>query len=126
MLKRAEFKRTELKRAEKRAGQRAGQLISILAAALLIAAVCLGQGSGKKSFTFHGKVEAVNKSDKSLTVNGEKVDGWMGAMTMDYKVDDPSILDKVKAGDHISATVYEGDYSLHKVQVMAKDSKSKH
>jgi Cu/Ag efflux protein CusF len=51
----------------------------------------------------------------------------MGAMTMDYKVDDPSILDKVKPGDQIMATVYDGDYSLHKVQIMrknARDSKS--
>jgi Cu/Ag efflux protein CusF len=105
------------------------RLISVLAAGWLIAAVCLGQAApAKKEFTFHGKVEAVNKGDKSLTVNGEKVDGWMGAMTMDYKVDDPSVLDKVKAGDQITATVYEGDYSLHKVQVAGKtagDSKPK-
>jgi Cu/Ag efflux protein CusF len=99
------------------------QLISVLAAGWLLAAVCLGQASpAKKALTFHGKVEAVNKSDKSLTVNGEKVDGWMGAMTMDYKVDDPSILDKVKPGDQITATVYEGDYSLHKVQIAGKTS----
>jgi len=105
------------------------RLISVLTAAWVIAALCLGQASpGKKSYTFHGKVEAVNKSDKSLTVNGEKVDGWMGAMTMDYKVDDPSILDKLKPGDQITATVYAGDYSLHKVQVVGKtagDSKPK-
>jgi Cu/Ag efflux protein CusF len=70
----------------------------------------------------------VNKSARSLSVNGEKVEGWMGAMTMDYKVDDPSILDKVKPGDRITATVYDGDYSLHKVQIAGKtagDSKPK-
>ena len=91
--------------------------------------VCLGQPStNAKSYTFHGKVEAVNKDAKDLTVSGERVEGWMDAMTMNYKVDDPSILDKVKPGDQITATVYDGDYSLHKVQVMGKDtgdSKSK-
>jgi Cu/Ag efflux protein CusF len=105
------------------------RLISVLAAGWLIAAVCLGQTPpGKKAYTFHGKVEAVNKSARSLSVNGEKVEGWMGAMTMDYKVDDPSILDKVKPGDRITATVYDGDYSLHKVQIAGKtagDSKPK-
>jgi len=104
-------------------------LISVLAAALLIAAVCLGQAAPvKKEYTFHGKVEAVNKSAKSLSVNGEKVEGWMDAMTMSYKVDDPSIIDKLKPGDQIMATVYDGDYVLHKVQIMGKnagDSKSK-
>lgn len=84
-----------------------------------MAAISFGQApSGKKEFTFHGKVESVDKSSKSLKVNGEKVEGWMGAMTMDYKVDDPSIVDKVKPGDRIMATVYEGDYTLHKVKVM--------
>ena len=103
--------------------------ILLFAAGLLMAVVCLGQaGPGKKEFTFHGKVEAVNKSAKSLTVNGEKVEGWMDAMTMSYKVDDPSIIDKLKPGDQIMATVYDGDYMLHKVQIMGKnagDSKSK-
>ena len=82
----------------------------------------------KKSYTFHGKVEAIDKKAERLTVDGEKVDGWMDAMTMDYRVDDPSILDKVKPGDRISATVYAGDSKLHKVQVVGKtdgDSKSK-
>lgn len=77
---------------------------------------------------FHGKVEAVDKSGKSRTVNGEKVEGWMSAMTMNNKVDDPTIFDKVKPGDQIMATVCDGDYSLNKVQIMGKnggDSKSK-
>ena len=67
----------------------------------------------------------VDSSAKSLTVYGEKVQGWMAAMTMDYKVDDPAILTKLKGGDQISATVYDGDYELHKVRVVPpSDSKS--
>jgi Cu/Ag efflux protein CusF len=50
-------------------------------------------------------------------------------MSMVYKVDDPAIVKKVKPGDQIVATVYDGDnVMLHKVQVMPKpagDSKSK-
>jgi Cu/Ag efflux protein CusF len=104
--------------------------ITVCTAALLIAAVCLGQAAPeKKSYTFHGKVEVVNESDNSLQVNNEKIDGWMVAMSMVYKVDDPAILKKVKPGDQIVATVYDGDYvMLHKVQVAPKpagDSKSK-
>ena len=87
------------------------------AAALLLALVCFGQ-SGKKQYTFHGKVESVDKGAHSMRVNGEKVEGWMGAMTMDYKVDNPAVLSKVKPGDRIMATVYDGDYSLHDVKVM--------
>ena len=99
-----------------------------IAAALLIAVACFAQAAPKKEHTFHGKVESIDKNAKTLSVNGEKVEGWMDAMTMNYKVDDPSIFDKVKAGDQITATVYDGDYSLHKVTVVSPspaDSKSK-
>lgn len=94
-----------------------------------MAGMKMGQAApGKKALTFNTKVEAVDKSAKSLKVNGEKVEGWMDAMTMDYKVDNPAILKKVKPGDQIMATVYEGDMTLHNVRIMKKGagaSKSK-
>jgi Cu/Ag efflux protein CusF len=102
------------------------QVIAVFGAVVLMAQVCLGQAApGKKSYTFHGKVESVDESAKSLKVNGEEVKGWMAAMTMDYKVDDSAILKKVKAGDQIMATVYDGDLTLHKVQVMSEAGASK-
>jgi protein SCO1 len=98
---------------------RVPRLMTILALAMFAATICLGQAApAKKSYTFHGKVEAVDESAKSLKVNGDKVEGWMDAMTMSYKVDDAAILRKVKAGDQIMATVYDGDMVLHKVMVM--------
>ena len=101
-------------------------VIAVFGAAVLMAQACLGQAApGKTSYTFHGKVESVDESAKSLKVNGEEVKGWMAAMTMDYKVDDSTILKKVKAGDQITATVYDGDLTLHKVQVMPKTGGSK-
>jgi Cu/Ag efflux protein CusF len=109
--------------------KQARRLFTVTAALALFAAVCLGQAAPKKTYTFRGKVEAINEKAKSLTVNGDEVPGWMGAMTMDYQVDDPAVLKKVKVGDQISSTVYDGDYVLHKVQVVPKaaagDKKSK-
>jgi len=97
------------------------RLMTVFALAVFAATICLGQAApAKKSYTFHGRVEAVDESGKSLKVNGEKVEGWMDAMTMSYKVDDAAILKKVKVGDQIMATVYEGDMMLHKVMVMPK------
>jgi protein SCO1/2 len=78
----------------------------------------------QKSYTFHGKVEAVDKQAKNLKVNGEKVEGWMDAMTMDYKVDDPAILDTLKPGDQITATVNDGDEKLHNVQIAGAPAKN--
>ena len=93
----------------------------ILAAALaltgLFAANTYAQDTTKgKGMTFHGKVAAI--TPKGLTVNGEKLEGWMDAMTMTYPVDKPDVLKKVKVGDTIMATVYKGDITLHDVQVM--------
>ena len=103
--------------------------ITVLAAAVLLAGSCLAQTDAvKKSYTFHGQVQAVDESAKSMKVNGEAVKGWMEAMTMDYKVDDAAVLKKVKPGDQIMATVYDGDLVLHKVQIMPKsgsDAKGK-
>ena len=97
--------------------------VSALALSVLLAGLCFAQATqNKKSYTFLGKVEAVDANDKSLKVNGQEVKGWMGAMTMDYKVDDPSVLKKVKPGDQIMATVYDGDFVLHKVRVMPKQN----
>jgi Cu/Ag efflux protein CusF len=100
---------------------------AILAVASLFAANAYAQDAAKgKPMTFHGKVEAVTA--KGLTVNGEKVEGWMDAMTMSYPVDKPDALKKVKVGDTIMATVYKGDVTLHDVQVMPaskSDKKSK-
>src|SRR2546428_13967740 len=104
---------------------RVRRLTTVFAGVLFTATLCLGQASAKKTYTFHGKVEAIDESSKSLKVNGEKVEGWMDAMTMDYKVDDPAILKNAKAGDQIMATVYDGDLTLPKVQVMPKTGESK-
>ena len=82
-----------------------------------------GKGNEKKSYTFHGKVEAV--TDKGLKVNGEKVEGWMDAMTMTYPVDKPEVLKMVKVGDNIMATVYDGDTMLHNVMTMPADKSGK-
>ena len=98
---------------------RTQQLAAILAAILLLTACAAGQAAKKKSYTFKGKVEAINEKGKTLTVNGENVEGWMAAMTMAYEVDDPAVLKKVKVGDQITATVYDDDTVLHKVQVVA-------
>ncbi|MEO8338124.1 MAG: multicopper oxidase domain-containing protein [Nitrospirota bacterium] len=65
-----------------------------------------------------GQVQAVSESTGKLTVNHGIVEGWMGAMTMAYSVDKPEALKNIKAGDQISATVYDGDFTLHDVKII--------
>jgi Cu/Ag efflux protein CusF len=75
------------------------------------------QTAEKKAHTFRGKVEKVDAESKMLVVNGENVEGWMAAMTMTYVVDKADIFKTVKVGDQITAKVYDGDFTLHDVQV---------
>jgi Cu/Ag efflux protein CusF len=95
--------------------------------ALVLVLACLAgpfvaaQQTAKKSYVFNGRVESVGA--RTLTVANEKIEGWMEAMTMAYPVDKPEVLKTVKAGDQITATVYDGDSMLHDVHVVTPSSK---
>jgi cobalt-zinc-cadmium efflux system outer membrane protein len=86
-------------------------------ACLAIPYLC-GQPAGRKSFTFKGKVEAVDSAVRRLTITNEPIEGWMGTMTMGYSVDNQNVLTQVKPGDRVTAKVYEGDFRLYDVQVI--------
>src|SRR5437868_10967353 len=98
-------------------------LAVIIAGACLLGTSAMSQQAKGKSHTLEGKVEGV-QTDR-LTVNHGKVEGYMDAMTMAYKVDKPDVLKTVKVGDRISATVYDGDFTLHDVHVVPPQTKDK-
>lgn len=98
-------------------------LLVTLALACVLGSTATAQKAKGKSHTLEGKVEGV-QTDR-LTVNHGKVEGYMDAMTMPYKVDKPDILKQVKVGDQITATVYDGDYTLYDVHVVPRQPKSK-
>ena len=74
--------------------------------------------AARKDHVLKGKVEKVDPKTKMVTVNNENVPGWMNSMTMAYKVDKEAVLKDLKAGDQITATVYDGDFqTLYNVKV---------
>ena len=82
-----------------------------------------GQQTARREHAFHGKVENVDVQARTLTVDGDTVEGWMKAMTMTYRVDQMDVLTQVKPGDHITATVYDGDFTmLHSVRVAVAEA----
>jgi Cu/Ag efflux protein CusF len=99
-------------------------LVAATLCLLLAPVFATAQPSGKKEHAFRGKVEKVDAKAKTLTVNGENVPGWMAPMTMSYGVDKDDVLTRVKAGDTITAKVYDGDVkTLYDVQVAAAEKK---
>ena len=68
--------------------------------------------AGVKHYQLTGRVVAIDKPNKSLTVDGDEIAGFMSAMQMPYDVKDPSLMDKLSPGDKISAdVVVKGDES---------------
>ena len=59
--------------------------------------------TAQKTFTIRGKVVAVTATH--ITLDGEDVPGFMEAMTMDYKLKDPSVASELHPGDRITARV---------------------
>ena len=99
--------------------------LGILAVLLcMLVPLLQAQPKGKKSYVFRGKVEKVDTVTKRLTVANEKIEGWMDAMTMAYSVDKADdVVKRVKVGDQITATVYDGDSTLYNVQVVPPGGK---
>lgn len=58
---------------------------------------------GAKHFAFKGKVVAVDKAKKTVTVAHEKIPGYMDAMTMAFPVNDDYVLDDLKKDADLSA-----------------------
>src|SRR5271165_699438 len=92
--------------------------IGVLAGMYLLVSAVHAQQTQKKVFTFYGTVEQVDAAAKQLTIHSEPIEGWMGGMRMGFSVDDDAVLHRVKAGDRVAAKVYEGDFTLHEVQVV--------
>jgi Cu/Ag efflux protein CusF len=96
-----------------------------LFAIFLAGGIAQQKSAPKKSYVLMGKVESMDKAGNTLTVNHGNIEGYMAAMTMPYKVDKPDVFTKVKAGDQIKATVYDGDYTLYNVEVLPAASVKK-
>jgi Cu/Ag efflux protein CusF len=80
----------------------------------------------KKEYTFRGKVQKIDLNAKTFVVNGQKVEGWMDAMTMTYAPDKDDVLKNLKVGDEITAKVYDGDFhTLHDVHVVSGNTPEK-
>lgn len=56
-------------------------------------------------FDLKGKVMAIDKVNKKLTVDHEAIPGFMGAMTMTYPVKDEHLLDNLSQGEQVTAKV---------------------
>jgi protein SCO1/2 len=88
-------------------------LASSLLAFVVLAGCHAGQKAGTqgsastnvKVYKLRGKVVSTDAAKGEVTLNHEAIPGFMEAMTMPYKLKDPSILGELHPGDVITADV---------------------
>jgi len=78
-----------------------------------------------KVYKLRGKVVSTNSSSGEVTLNHEAIPGFMEAMTMPYKLKDPSILTELHPGDILTADVLvsqdpDADVLLDHIVVVAQ------
>jgi protein SCO1/2 len=110
----------------------------LLASSLIAAVLLVGchsgptAGSGQSSssanfkvYKLRGKVVSTNAAKGEATLNHEAIPGLMEAMTMPYKLKDPSILSELHPGDVITADVLvsadpNADYLIDHIVVVGQ------
>jgi protein SCO1/2 len=62
-----------------------------------------------KRYNLTGRVVSIDKSTRSINVDGDEIPGFMAAMTMPYQVKDAGVLEKLSPGDQIKAEIVMGN-----------------
>lgn len=91
-------------------------LVAILSLLLLCTAL-IPSGCGarraanEKRYPIKGKVIAVEKTDRTVTIEHEDIAGYMPGMTMPFKIKSDADLEMLKPGDNITGTLVVDDLS---------------
>jgi protein SCO1/2 len=108
------------------------RLLALPLLALLVLTACHGgqkpaaaSNDNVKVYHLRGKVVSTDAAQGEVTLNHEAIPGFMDAMTMPYKLKDPSILGELHPGDTITADVLVSpdpnvDYLVDHIVVVAQ------
>ena len=90
--------------------------------AVALLAGCAKPAPQEKRYTLTGDVLRLDPNTRIATIKGDKIEGWMEAMTMDYPVKDKAEFANLHEGDRISATVFvaESSYRIGEIKVTGK------
>ena len=77
------------------------------------------KGEEAKTYRVLAKVTAINKTEGTITIDHEKMEGFMNAMEMPYNVGDLSLLEKVAVGTegHFTIRVVHGEGTITAIHV---------
>ncbi len=84
----------------------------IVAAVLLLIIGCAKEAPVHR-YSLRGEIVKIDPAAHTATIKHEKIDGWMEAMTMEFPVKDPKEFAALRAGQHITATVFVSDAGVY-------------
>jgi Cu/Ag efflux protein CusF len=101
-------------------------LAALLATLGAFVFLCACAAAPAKHYAISGEVISVDTAAKMITLNGGEIPGLMPAMAMSYQVADAKEIEKLEAGDSISAdlVVAEGKSRLEKIVLVRKAAKA--
>jgi len=59
-----------------------------------------------KRYELQGQVVRLEPQTRAAVIDGQKIEGWMDAMTMEYPVKNATDYQSLRPGQHIKATVF--------------------
>jgi protein SCO1/2 len=80
-----------------------------LAILAVVAAAACGRAPEARQYEVRGQILAVDRDRREVLVDHEDIKGFMPAMTMPYRVNDPALLDGKTPGDLFTATLVVED-----------------
>ena len=81
------------------------KVLSILLLAFALCG-CKSKPAPIERYKLDGVVVSLDPTGQSAKIDGQKIEGWMDAMAMDYPVKDKKEFDTLKEKEHITATVF--------------------
>src|SRR5205085_11826168 len=110
----------------------AGLMIALMASLTLATPVSLHMRTSfsaqpqTRRYEFKGMVKSIDKTNRSATIQHEKIGDYMDAMTMPFAVKDDKALKEMEPGDQITGTLVvtqDGGVWLEKITIIAKAKK---
>ena len=83
----------------------------LLSGFVLLSFSCNRHPRNEKRYPIEGKIIAVNKLDRTATINHKDIQGYMPGMTMEFKIKNDADLEIIKPGDQITGTLVVNDIS---------------
>lgn len=81
-------------------------LVAVVLASSMYLSSCSHTDAAIKRYPLRGRIIRLDPRTHAAVIDGQKIEGWMGAMTMEYPVKDLSEFQALHNGERIAATVF--------------------